>query len=294
VCGVIALTRINGLPVAIGSICILLIFYHQAWKKILAAAGIFILLLVAMYGPGYSRLQVKHVPEFGTSLFLHHIAAHLEEGTPLSSDQADFLNKLAPIGEWDYNCCQINPTLLAIFPGAYQQNYYLPALEQDISRPARVAFDLFRKDPFVDLKHMTCAGQLVWNLYSTCPDRSRISIENSKIYSSDNAVIQGMVSIAIGFLLWNSDSTFHNINLIPVIYLLLAIYATMIISIRLKDWHYLFFVMPAVIQSAVLFLINISQTYRYQYGVILVGLFSIGLIFKAIYSQKPQNHSHTS
>jgi hypothetical protein len=74
----------------------------------------------------------------------------------------------------------------------------------------------------------------------------------------------------------------------------LAIYATMIISIRLKDWHYLFFVMPAVIQSAVLFLINISQTYRYQYGVILVGLFSIGLIFKAIYSQKPQNHSHTS
>ena len=81
---VIALTRINGYPVAIGSLLLILIFYHRAWRQIVGSAGVFILLLVIMYGPIYSTLNVKREPEFGTLLPFHHIAAHLQAGTPLS------------------------------------------------------------------------------------------------------------------------------------------------------------------------------------------------------------------
>ena len=46
------------------------------------------------------------------------------------------------------------------------------------------------------------------------------------------------------------------------------------------------FLAPVVIQSVVLLLINISQAYRYQYGVALVGMLSLGLLLVPLISDK--------
>ena len=293
--GVVSLTRINGLPVAFGAIVLILILYRQTWWRMAMSAGVFVLMLAIMYGPVYSLLKVKHEPEFGTILFLHHIAAHLQAGMSLSPEQEDFLVKLAPLDGWNYNCCQANPTMVAVFPGVqHVQNYDLPLLKQDIRKPTRIALDLFLKDPLVDLRHMVCASQQVWSLNSTCPDRIAITLlslnavnypENS-FYMQQNELgfvaeskFPGLIQFANPYLQIFSKGLFHKINYTTAIYLYLAIYCTALLAYRKKDWFVMVFLVPTLIQSMTLFLINVSQTYRYQYGVVLVGLLSIGLLF---------------
>ena len=96
---VISLTRINGLTVTIGSI---LSFYFL--RKYLAA---FDGRIRSLFHPAGCDVwtcvfdsEVKHVPEFGTILFLHHIAAHLQAGTTLNAEEKDYLSKLAPLDGW--------------------------------------------------------------------------------------------------------------------------------------------------------------------------------------------------
>jgi len=294
VLGIICLTRINGLPVAFGSLIIFFIVYRQFWRRLAAATGVLAIMLAAMYGPVYSLLRVKHVPEFGAVLFLHHIAAHIQEGTFLTPEQQEYLGRIAPLNGWDYSCCQVNPTMMAIFPGIVQQNFDLHLLKQDIQKPTRIALDLLLKKPIVDLRHMVCAGQLVWSLNSTCPDRIVLSLEplssekdpidSFNIQSNElglkaNSKFPGLIQFANPYLQVFSKGLIHWINYTMAIYLYLAIYCTALLAFQKKQSILLLFLAPILIQSVTLFLINISQTYRYQYGVVLVGLLSIGLLF---------------
>ena len=175
--GAITLFRINGLPVALGSVLIILIFYHHAWKRVAAAAGVLIILVASIYGPIYHLFKVEHEPEFGTQLFLHHIAAQMNAGTPLNQEQITYLNKLTPLENWEYDCCLANPTVFAIFPHAEgTQDFYLPLLRQDVRKPIRIALDLFFKNPETGIKHMVCQSQIVWSINSSCPDRENMGI----------------------------------------------------------------------------------------------------------------------
>jgi hypothetical protein len=278
--GAIILFRINGLPVALGSFLLLLIFYRNAWKRLAAAGGILLLLLALMYGPIYANLRVKHVPEFGTILFLHHIAAHLDAGTSLTTEQETYLNQLAPINSWNYDCCQANPTMIAVFPGVFQQNYDLPLLRRDIFKPTRIALNLFLKNPIVDIKHMICTGQIIWSINSSCPDRT--NLDTIKIDEQLSALQNSrgpLISYAKKYMPIFASGVRHNINLVMAIYLYIAIFSTIIFSIRFKIWGSLLFISPILIQSTTLLLIGISQAYRYQYGIALVGLLSLGLLF---------------
>jgi hypothetical protein len=294
----ITLFRINGLPVAIGSYLLLLVFYRFTWKRIAAAGGVFVLCLALMYGPIYSALRVKHEPEFGTILFLHHIAAHLEAGTPLTAEQETYINQLAPINSWNYDCCQANPTMLAVFPGILKheqglpmQNYDVPILRQDINKPARIAFELFLKDPKVDISHMFCASQIIWSLGSSCRDRTNLdTIKNDSNLTNSNIAPEGLISLVKLYLPIYPSETIHNPNLIMAIYLYIAIYCLMIFSVRTRIWKMLLYLSPILIQSAFLTLINISQAYRYQYGIVLIGILSIGFLFVPIF-QPHENHS---
>ena len=286
--GAITLIRINGLPIAIGSVLLLLILYRFSWRRLVAAGGIFTFLLVFMYGPVYAWLKVKHEPEFGTILFLHHIAAHLGAGTPLSIEQETFLNKLAPIQDlWNYDCCQANPTMIAVFPGVFQQNYDLPILREDINRPARIALDLFLKDPTVDLRHMVCASQIIWSLNSSCPDRTPIDTYLLEVGKNTPAIFPLIITTEIDnlsrqYLLQTSKGSPHNPNLIMAAYLYLALYCVILFSIRQKNLRIFAFISPIALQSLTLLVLIISQAHRYQYGIALVGVLSICLLFVPI------------
>ena len=169
-----------------------------------ASLGVLVLLLLLIYGPIYSLLRVKHEPEFGTILYLHHIAAHLKAGTPLTIEQESYLNNLAPIQSWDYNCCGANKTMIAVFPKALQRNYDLPLIKQDLNKPARIALDLFLLDPKVDFRHMACAGQLIWSINSSCQDRTNIHSDSNELEKGNIIFLDDR---SITFLKLPPDST---------------------------------------------------------------------------------------
>lgn len=293
--GVIGLTRINGIPVAIGSVLLILIIYRSAWRQVAAAAGVFVLSMVVIYGPVSSVLKVKHEPEFGAQLPLHHIAAHLQAGTPLTPEEQDYLSKLAPLDGWNYDCCLVNSTSIAIFPGINEQIFDLPQLKQDIQKPTRLAVSLFLKNPLVDLKHMICAGQQVWSLQSSCPDRIITSLRSPQFIANypnsyyffpenqmgfqTNSILPFLIGFSNPYLQVFSKGLIHKVNYTTAIYLYLTIYCTALLSFRKKDRFFLLFLAPPLFQSIALFLVNMSQTYRYQYGVELMGMLSIGFLF---------------
>ena len=292
--GVITLSRINGLTVSVGSLVIILLFYHRAWRRLFAAAGVFALMLMLMFGPIYSLLRVKHVSEFGPVLFLHHIAAHLEAGTHLDTSQADYLSSLAPLDSWNYDCCTSNSTVAAIFPGASDQNFNQPVLAQDPGRPAKIALELFLRNPAVDLRHTLCAGQIVWSLQSSCPDRIVVRIQPLDLFKDPEdsfkilpnlmgfkaeSRLPGLIAYANPYLQVYSQGFYHWLNFTPAIFLYLAIFSTGILVYRRREWKLTLYLIPALLQSITLFLVTISQAYRYQYGVVLVGLISIGFLF---------------
>jgi hypothetical protein len=287
--GMVSLFRLNGFPVVIGVVFLLLIFYFQKWRKILAATGVFILLTAVLYGPVYSLLKVKHEPEFGSILFLHHIAAHIKAGTILSSDEESFLNQIAPLSSWEYSCCSNLPTVFSLFPNSPAiQNYDLPFLRQNINTPPKIAEELFLKNPLVDLKHISCMGQIIFSVNSSCPDYTSIEFFESDMVNSPLSKINLPPRIISFFfhILPNPRRNppfmeYHDINLVMSMYLYLAVYAVTIFSIRQKNWRFVFFLAPVLIHSVTLFIINYSQAYRYQYGVALVGMLSIGLLFVA-------------
>jgi hypothetical protein len=232
-------------------------------------------------------LKVKHEPEFGAVLFLHHIAAHIKAGTALSFDQKSYLEQIAPLPSWDYACCSNIPTVFSLFPNSPEtQNYDLPIIRQDINRPSRIALELFLKDPMVDLKHISCMGQIIYSVNSSCQDYTSIEFNGSDLGLSPLAKIgfpPGILSFTFHLIPNPRRSPpfieYHDFNLVMSFYLYLAIYTVTIVSIRKRDWRIVFFLAPVIIHSFFLFLINYSQAYRYQYGVALVGLLSIGLLF---------------
>ncbi len=292
--GVITLSRINGLTVSVGSLLVILLFYRRAWRRLFAAAGVFVFMLVLMFGPVYSLLRVKHVSEFGPVLFLHHIAAHLEAGTLLDASQADYLSSLAPLDGWNYDCCTSNSTVAAIFPGASDQNFNQPVLAQDPGKPAKIALELFLRNPVVDLRHRLCSGQIVWSLQSSCPDRIVVRIQPLELFKDPvdsykilpnlmgftaESRLPGLIAYANPYLQVYSEGFYHWLNFTPAIFLYLAIFSTGILAYRRREWKVTLYIIPALLQSITLFLVTISQAYRYQYGIVLVGLISIGFLF---------------
>ena len=144
---------------------------------------------------------------------------------------------------------------------------------------------------------MVCAGQQVYSLQSTCPDRIVVSLNNlsdlsdpSKLYFFSinqmgfiaDSKIPGLIIFAHHYLQVFSKGLIHKSNYTTAIYLYFAILCTFLLAYRKKHLRYILFLTPIIFQSITLLLINISQTYRYQYGVILVGLLSIGFINIAI------------
>lgn len=291
--GAVALFRANGIPVAFFSAIVLIVFFRKLWIQVAYAVGLLAVILVIVFGPVYTILNVKRVPEFTAAIFLHHIAAHIQAGTPLTTDEAKYIDQLAPRGNWLYDCCAVMPTMAQIFPDYSFQKLDLPLLKQDILEPAKVSLALFLRNPGVDLHHMVCASQIVWNVDPGCPDlitegllpiinqddpALAYRISENEFGFSASSKFPGLIRFANPYLQVNSKSILHRLLYSPAIYLILAILCTSIYGFRTKNWQYYLFLCPILLQSLTLLLANHSQSVRFQFSVYLVGILSIGLI----------------
>jgi hypothetical protein len=101
-----------------------------------------------------------------------------------------------------------------------------------------------------------------------------------------SSLLPGLIPRISAILSAMRDRIDVNTFVSPAIYLILGLYSTLFFALRKREARFNLFMLPAVINSLVLMVVNLSVNFRYQYGVYLVGLFSIGLLILGLYTPK--------
>lgn len=274
--------RLNGLPVPLFTLIILAIIYRRHWKPIIGALTFFLGLFVLIQGPVYNQLKVDRKEGFKQLIFLHHISAHVVAGGPLTPEEVEMTNRILPFEEWTYDCC----TNIRVWRA---ESYS----EKRFAEEAGTIFKLFTslavKEPVVEGNHMVCVSSLIWELPSRCklnreapPEGETVLVSANTLGLKEESLLPALV-IPLTYLQWwvnrpPQDILFYT----PALFLYLGIYCTALFAFRSRSANRFLFILPAGIQSGVMLLINVSRDFRYQYGVYLIGLFSLGLLILAL------------
>ena len=279
----VASFRHNGLPIPIVSLIALLIFYRKSWKELVKAALLIVVLYGIIQGLFYKTLMVEQ-PKFGfmQDTMMHHIAAHINNGQPLTPEEQALAKYIFPENHWGYDCCTALPTHFSPGYSDLQTSVQGPVIR-------KLFIDLAIKEPSVELEHLKCVSSIIWRSPGFCgantvlPGGRTIWIGSVPVkYFSENSLIPSLQKPLSAFLIALRINPNLTLFVAPAVYLWFGIYATVIFSIRRKNWKGLLFILPIVIQSATFVLINTSDNFRYHYGVYLVGLFGIGLLILAL------------
>ena len=278
----ISLFRLNGLPVPVVSLIVLAIVYREHWKRVAFSLGIFLGAWLLIQGPVYDYLQVDRNTGFKQQVFIHHIAAHVATGGPLTAEEASLASGILPIDQWDYDCCTNIPI--------WRQPAYSELRFTEKATDIRKLFmGLAFKEPGVEFRHMVCVSSLIWELPNHCAlKQEKLAtwqptwIEPNDLGLKENSLLPVLATPLTMIKDFTSRQPWDLFFYTPAVFLYLGLYCTAIFAYRAKQSRYLLYFLPAAVQSAVMLLINVSRDFRYQYGVYLVGLFSLGLLILAL------------
>ncbi|NPV41402.1 MAG: hypothetical protein HPY72_08695 [Anaerolineae bacterium] len=285
--------RLNGLPVAMISCGVLPLFYKKYRKGLWITLASLLLLWSLVKGPLQSRFARSEVSTSALNLtLLHHIAAHYDEGTVMTQPQLDYLDELLPLSEWKYDCC-------------YMGNIYThPEFDQisfmcNFSQNFQIASSLFVKDPMIDVRDQLCASEMDWRFIDNrCTFKSLhpFDVDSTSIKSwipdnefglEENSLLPQGIPFYFTFL--NKIGAFSGTStalLRPAFYVYLTVIVLIAAAIRLNNKKLLLAALPVLLQTGILALINFAPAFRYQYGVCLIGLFCIGLLFLPVENRK--------
>jgi len=284
----VASFRHNGFPIPIAAWIAVLIIYRKWWKYIVQAAVLSLVLYGAIRGPLFEVLKVEQ-PESGTlqHILMHHIAAHINTGQPLTPSEQALAESIVPGSHWGYNCCSALSTSKTT--GLFDAETSIPD-----AAVQKLFVSLAVKEPEVELEHLKCVSSIVWRSPGYCgantllPYNSTLWIDPGAKENTENSLIPAIQQPLSGFLIALRTDPALTLLVSPAVYLWFGIYATAIFSIRKKNWKGLLFVLPVLIQSGTYLLINISDQFRYHYAAYLIGLFSIGLLILSWYESPEQ------
>lgn len=272
-----ALYRHNGLPVAFGSLVILLLVYREQWRKFALALSLAFVCWLGVCGPLYNYAGVKPMPAtLALCPVLHHIAAHSVAGTPLTADQQALMAEVHPLidGKWPYDPTNVEP----MFDGKLN----VERVEASRSELIRLFLSLAWRRPMVDLKHIVLNSAMMWRI--TQPGMMfALNIVNGKalrmnpeIRNDPRQIIGGPLVEVAGALPpglaasvkpeW-SWCIWH-----PALPLYLLLLGAVVAAVRARRWQYLLFAMPAGLQSLCLAMVITAPDFRYQWGVSLMGV----------------------
>jgi hypothetical protein len=282
----IAILRQNGIPVAFALLVLLPFIYRKYWKQLAGSLLLCLALFLFMKGPVYTWLNVDRTKSGQSNLILlHHIAAHLDAGTPLTAEEETYINSFLPIPDWNYYCCYVGTV-------SYDDDFQRDRFLASSSENRTLALDLFLRDPLVDLKHTVCSGELAWrfndnqcNMKSSHGFNSWVPGEVSWIVPNDaglkeDSKFPALVTPYVDALrIFGFRDDFLVVYLRPALYLYLAAFFVMVVIMRRNDYRALLVVLPLAIQSAILFLVSYAPAIRYQYSSYLVGLYLLGFLF---------------
>ena len=286
--------RLNGLPVPFVTLVILAAIYRNWWKPLIGILVSFLAVFAIIQGPVFDQLKVDRNEGFKRLLFIHHIAAHVVEGGPLTENESAMASKIFPLDEWAYDCC----TNLRVWR---TPSFSEPRLARESNTILRLFLDLAIKEPIVEARHFVCVSSLIWELPSRCklnveplPSGEIRWITRNSLGLREESLIPFLV-LPFTLIDWRISQTPLDILFYtPALFLYLAVYCTSLFALRRKDWKGLLFITPALIQSGVMIVVNVSRDFRYQYGVFLIGLFSLGLLILGLSTPKEDTQGSTN
>ena len=296
----VAIFRKNGFPVALFSLVFLPMLYRRRWKEALAGLLVAALLYLGVTGPLYTLMNVKSVSTGQTNLILlHHIGAHVESGTPLLSEEKEYLESLLPLEKWNYSCC--NLTTIS-YNRTFDRQRFLESGEQN----RKLALALFLRDPQVDISHNLCASDMVWRfannqcIIKTTHGFGRISPgEERWVLANENGVEQDsqFPMLVTPYITWLRQFGFWDATLAvylrPALWLYVALFSVAVLAVRRGDLKAWVAALPAIGQTGLMLLINFAPKFRYHYSMLLIGFFSLGLLFIAAKKNPPEGAGPT-
>lgn len=222
---------------------------------------------------------------------MHHIAAHINYGSQMSAADEALIAQIMPLEDWHYYCYMANPVL---FNPALNK----PQALAHVKDMFLISLRLFLQNPTVDFNHTFCAGSLVYRVLApfdgyfyaaalspqegglaTYIDPNEFGFKQTPIFPKINAWYIQMLEDSrngnLSWLIWR-----------PALYLYTYLFFGCILMVRARSLRVGLYLIPGLIQSATLFLVNIGQSFRYQYGIYLLGIFSITLLFLQLARKK--------
>jgi hypothetical protein len=292
-----SLFRHNGWPVVLFSFLVLILVYRSFFRWAFLAAAMVFILHALITGPLYQELKVTPSPtKLVYEPVLYHIAAHLKTDAGISPDLKASINEVMPIEKWKYDRCSSNPIT---YDPAFKDEHFQNQLPEYL----KIALTLFLKDPLVDLQAVNNLGAFVYRINPDCPvyisplsyqSGSSIGAGWIDFYVDDIAREKPILPVFVKPLarLFSITTSYYNIRLFyvlfwaPLTYLILLILTSIGFLILQKRWDFLAILSPALFQSlSMVFLAPVQHT-RYQYGLIVISIYSVALFLWAYYDSK--------
>jgi hypothetical protein len=288
----VASFRHNGLPIPILTILTLIFIYKKWWKKLASSLVLFLILFLFIHGPFYNILDVKRSDTAIVRVLDHHIAAHMINIDSLSVNQTNVINQMFDLKDFQYDCCNEMPSALS-----NRMAFSNPELR-------KLVFQIYPKlalqEPGVEFNHQVCVTSFIWESPGRCSvssflpysEKRWISTKHSQI--QENSQLPFLINTLYGLIVLIQTNNYFLWIITPSIYLYLSVLFTGLLSFRRNESALYLFLLPSLINSLVLIMINFTSELRLQFGVMLVGIFSLGLLILSLYSPKTIPHSQAN
>lgn len=283
----VILFRHNGLPIIVGGMVIMMLVFRKLMKPLTLSLLVMIITVGLIQGPLYSILNVeRNANENANKIYLHYISAHVFAKTPLSKEEEDWINEILPMQKWIYDPCSADTII--------KEPYFNTiAFYQNNSKNLQTFISLTKKAPMVSLQHAFRSSNMIWRIErSECylfrsdfwkrSDDSYCWIDPGPNQTSlkEDSKLPWLVGLLYQIYLKSWENPVLDALIWrPAFYMYWTILVSIILALRFSRGRYLLIGLITVLQSGLFLFITFSQDVRYQFGVILIGLFCFGLIF---------------
>ncbi len=271
ICALVLLFRHDGLPLGVGSLAALFVFYPKKFKSWLIATTICFGLYLGVRGPLYQAVGVQKSTVLAeSSLSLYSMAAYAKQGS-----QAEQLIQSFQLVSPNWECS---------LAGKIQPEWRTTDLDYSQSA-GRIVVNLVQRMPRVLLYFYRCARSMEWIVrdpYGEVRNASHVEVlVDPNPYGIQHA----------SKFLWFRDfiakwvvETSHNPSLNwftwrPAFFLYFNLFVSLILVLRNLSLRFGLISLPILIQSITFSLIFAEPNFRYHYAVYLVSLISWPLLF---------------
>jgi hypothetical protein len=294
VSALVALFRVNGVVVALGTLFFLWLGSRDYRRYLI----IVLALSIAIWLGVRTTLNLFLHPTSGLSIespLLHPVAAHLSAGTSLSVSELNFLQNLHPVENYIPYICYSGERTAWSLPDTNNQEPDNPLVKQP-GRLSSILISLTLRNPLVSFSHFMCKSSSEWQI-STSGNYETFGVfsgAGGKIFWLDEHAVD--VSITAGsklpwlvnfltVLIYAPYLLISSAIYRPAIYLYGLLTGISIAILRSRSYKYWLLAVPILLNSISLVFAARVGAFRYSYPTLLISMALTG--FLMFYTRKP-------